>query len=70
MHFVSKDADLLRRTVSAVEGLAELGRAGAVPWVFRSVMFTSQFVSPALECDGKKRRPRPGTTYGFSKNAV
>lgn len=69
-HFVSKDDELLRRAVSVVERLVEQGRAGNDSWVFSSELFNAQFVSPARERDGKKRKPRPGTTYGFSKNAI
>lgn len=69
-YFVAKDSELLRRTVATVERLAEQNRAGISAWAFSSQPYNGQFVSPARERDGKKRKPRPGTTYGFSKNAV
>lgn len=69
-YFVAKDSELLRRTVATVERLAEQNRAGIAAWAFSSRPYNGQFVSPARERDGKIRKPRPGTTYGFSKNAV
>lgn len=69
-YFVAKDAELLHRTVATVERLAEQNRSGIAAWAFSSQPYNGQFVSPARERDGKKRKPRPGTTYGFSKNAV
>lgn len=67
-HFVTSDAELLSRAVNAVEHLSEQSRNRV--WAFRSERFFSQFISPAREQDGKKRNPRLGTTYGFSKNAI
>ncbi|WP_409322636.1 DUF5623 domain-containing protein [Pseudomonas putida] len=69
-HFVSQDAELLHRAVTVVERLAEQSVACTTLWVFSTRPYNAQFVSPARERDGKKRKPRPGTTYGFSKNAV
>lgn len=65
-HFVGTDADLLARVVSTVEKLG--GQSDA--WSIRSESFNTQFVSPVRELSGKKRKPRPGTTYGYSRNAV
>lgn len=39
-------------------------------WQGTTADYWSQFVSPAREAAGAKRKPRPGTTYGFSKNAI
>jgi hypothetical protein len=69
-YFVAKDADLLHRTVATVERLAEENGSGIAAWAFSSQPYNGQFVSPARERDGKKRKPRPGTTYSFSQNAV
>ncbi|WP_454868478.1 DUF5623 domain-containing protein [Pseudomonas farris] len=69
-HFVSNDVELLMSTVEVVERLSELARTGAYAWAFLSGQFHGQFVSPARDQDGKKRKPRLGTTYGFSKNAI
>lgn len=66
-HFVSRDVGLLNRVVTTVE---RLSANEADTWVFQSANFGSQFLSPARAESGKKRKPRPGTTYGFSKNAV
>ncbi|POA17267.1 DUF5623 domain-containing protein [Pseudomonas sp. FW300-N1A1] len=66
-HFVSRDVGLLNRVVATAE---RLSANAADSWVFQSANFSSQFVSPARAESGKKRKPRPGTTYGFSKNAV
>lgn len=60
-YFVAKDADLLHRTVATVERLAEQNRSGIAAWAFSSQPYNGQFVSPARERDGKKRKPRPGT---------
>ncbi|THF34458.1 hypothetical protein E5170_09355 [Pseudomonas atacamensis] len=69
-YFVTNSAELLRRVVSSVEGLAEQNRTGIASSAFSSQPHNGQFISPARERDGKKRKPRPGTTFGFSKNAV
>ncbi|MFJ4392470.1 DUF5623 domain-containing protein [Pseudomonas soli] len=65
-HFVGSNTELLARVVSTVEKL------GSYPdeWSIRSEPFNTQFVSPDREISGKKRKPRLGTTYGYSKNAV
>lgn len=69
-HFVSNNVELLRSTVEIVERLSGQARTGDYAWTFLSEQFYGQFVSPAREHDGKKRKPRLGTTYGFSKNAI
>ena len=66
-HFLSRDVALINHVVATVERLST-NKADA--WVFQSANFSSQFVSPARAESGKKRKPRPGTTYGFSKNAI
>lgn len=65
-HFVTSDADLLARMVQAVEKLPGQPES----WAFRSEAFNTQYVSPAREQSGKKRKSRPGTTPGYSKNAI
>lgn len=68
-YLVAKDGELLERVKGIVERTAKqtlVGAEGFLP----SEAFHSQFVSPAREMDGKKRKPRLGTTYGYSKNAV
>lgn len=66
-HFLGHNADLLNRVIVTVE---RLGAKEATAWDFQSANFSSQFVSPARAESGRKRKPRPGTTYGFSKNAI
>ncbi|EPA96849.1 DUF5623 domain-containing protein [Pseudomonas sp. G5(2012)] len=66
-HLLGHDVDLINRVVATVEHLS-LGEAST--WAFQSENFSSQFVSPARAQSGKKRKPRPGTTYGSSKNAI
>lgn len=65
-HFVTSDADLLALVVRAVEKLP--GQLES--WTFRSEAFNTQYVSPAREQSGKKRKHRPGTIPGYSKNAI
>ncbi|MNH34254.1 hypothetical protein D3C79_948340 [compost metagenome] len=67
-YMVTKDAQLLSRVVSVVEHLQSQSMDSRLE--FQSESFYIQFVSPARSLEGKKRKPRPGTTYGFSKNAV
>lgn len=66
-HLLAHNVDLLDRAIFTVE---RFGANEATAWDFESANFSSQFVSPARAKSGKKRKPRPGTTYGFSKNAV
>lgn len=66
-HFLGRDVDLINRVVATVERLTS---GGAETWAFQSESFSGRFVSPARAQSGRKRKPRPGTTYGFSKNAV
>ncbi|WP_409264906.1 DUF5623 domain-containing protein [Pseudomonas sp. KCJK9000] len=64
--FVTSDVGLLNRTISAVGKLAEQSDA----WGYRSEPFNTQYVSPARQQSGKRRKPRLGTTYVYSKNAI
>lgn len=67
---ISGDEGLLNRIVTTVEHLREQARNASSGWSFKSEGFYSQFVSPGRRQSGKVRKPRLGTTYGFSKNAV
>ncbi|MBT2298216.1 DUF5623 domain-containing protein [Pseudomonas fluorescens] len=65
-HFVTSDSDLLVRMVGTVEKIPVLSNALS----FRSEPFNTQFLSPAREQSGRRRKPRPGTSFGYSKNAI
>lgn len=70
-HFVGQDSDWLSELTSIVEKLpapqittvtqeGEKSRFG----------YYARFASPATEASGRKRKPRLGTTYGYSKGAT
>ncbi|KWS27003.1 DUF5623 domain-containing protein [Pseudomonas syringae] len=67
---ISADEGLLNRAVTTVERLHEQSLNASQEWSFQSGGFYSQFASPGRQQSGKARKPRLGTTYGFSKNAV
>ena len=71
-HLVSPSEDLLRRTAAALEALSPVAvlPSNVQPWVGTSEPYNARFISPARMASGVARRPRPGTTYGFSKGAV
>lgn len=65
-YFVGSNTDLLARVVNTVEKLGGFPDA----WTIRSEPFNTQFLSPERQISGKKRKPRPGTTFGYSMNAI
>ena len=69
-HILSNNIDLLQKTFAVVERLSENTLKKDGQWALLTQEYYSQFVSPARKSTAKKRKPRPGTTYGFSKNAV
>jgi len=71
-HLISSDGELLHRVASSVEALDPIAAvpSDTQPWDGTSASYTSQFVSPAREASGVARKPRPGTTYGYSKGAI
>lgn len=69
-HVLTNDADLLSRVICAVERLSDSALKVAGQWCFQTDSYYGQFVSPARKAEGKKRKPRPGTTYRSSTNAV
>lgn len=69
-HILSNNPDLLHKIFAVVEGLSENALQKDGQWAILAQKYYSQFVSPARQSTSKKRKPRPGTTYGYSKNAV
>ena len=69
-HLIAADKALLDHVVERVESLPPIFTREAVGWPGSTDTYWSQFVSPARQIAGTKRKPRPGTTYGNSKNAV
>ena len=69
-HMLASNPDFLRQTLIAVEGLSDNTLKKFDEWVVLSQQYNSQFISPIRHLEGKQRRPRLGTTYSYSKNAV
>lgn len=69
-HILTSTPVLLLRIVGVLERLSDNMLKKDDQWVMQSQQYCSQFVSPARQSEGKKRKPRPGTTYGYRKNAV
>lgn len=73
-HFISSNPDLLSRIVDVVESLPVVTPIDDESWPGLVDDYYSQFVSPARAASGAasgtQRKPRPGTTYGYRKNAV
>lgn len=70
-HFIARDPDLLSRVATIVEALSAISTAtDDESWTGQCDDYYSQFVSPERAASGVQRKPRPGTTYGYSKNAV
>lgn len=70
-HFVGQDSDWLSELTSIVEKLpvpqiTRVTREGDKP----NFGYYARFASPATEASGRKRKPRLGTTYGYSKGAT
>ncbi|WP_070886934.1 DUF5623 domain-containing protein [Pseudomonas argentinensis] len=70
-HFVGQDGDWLSELTSIVEKLpapqiTTVTREGDKP----GFGYYARFASPATEASGRKRKPRLGTTYGYSKGAT
>jgi len=62
--------DLLHKMVRVVEKLSDDALKLEGEWRIQTDSYYDQFVSPARKSEGKKRKPRPGTTYRVSNNAV
>lgn len=69
-HLISADTELLDQIARTVEALPTDSSSTLREWQGISGDYFSQFVSPARQAAGAKRKPRPGTTYGWSKNAI
>ncbi|MFC5694875.1 DUF5623 domain-containing protein [Pseudomonas sp. GCM10022186] len=69
-HLIAADRALLDQVVGVVESLPSVVAGDLVEWAGVTQEYWSQFVSPARQAAGTKRKPRLGTTYGTSKNAV
>lgn len=69
-HLISADKELLDQVVMMVEALPTVVSRSSHEWQGISDDYFSQFVSPARQAAGTKRKPRLGTTYGWSKNAI
>lgn len=69
-HMLTNNPDLLNKMVGVVEKLSDDALKLEGEWRIQADSYYSQFVSPARKSEGKKRKPRPGTTYRASRNAV
>ncbi|CDM47911.1 hypothetical protein APA66_27395 [Pseudomonas aeruginosa] len=61
---------LLDQVVHIVESLPALMPGDLQEWPWITGSYWSLFVSPGRKASGLKRKPRAGTTYGWSKNAT
>ncbi|MEL7936417.1 DUF5623 domain-containing protein [Pseudomonas delhiensis] len=68
-HLTAANQTLLNQVISTVQALPPVIEGDWQQWPWISDGYTSQFISPAREASGNKRKPRAGTTYGWSKNA-
>jgi hypothetical protein len=69
-HMLTNNPDLLHKMVRVVEKLSDDALKLEGEWRIQTDSYYDQFVSPARKSEGKKRKPRPGTTYRVSNNAV
>ncbi|QQE90096.1 DUF5623 domain-containing protein [Azotobacter chroococcum] len=69
-HLISADKQLLEQVVMVIEAMPEVVSRNPDKWQGSTDVYWSQFVSPARQAAGTKRKPRPGTTYGWSKSAI
>ncbi|HBO2177309.1 TPA: DUF5623 domain-containing protein [Pseudomonas aeruginosa] len=69
-HLICADQALLQQLVKTIEAMPNVVSLDLDEWQGSTADYRSQFVSPAREAAGAKRKPRPGTTYGSSKNAI
>lgn len=69
-HLIAADRALLEQVVLITQSLPPLVNDDLAEWSGVTEPYWSQFVSPARQAAGTKRKPRLGTTYGVSKNAV
>lgn len=68
-HFTTPNPALLNQVVSAVQTLRPVIEGPWEQWPWICGDYSSQFISPAQEASGRKRKPRPGSFRGRSKNA-
>lgn len=69
-HILTGNLNLLNQTVTTVERMSDAVLKQNNEWVIQTDVYQAQFISPARKLEGKKRKPRLGTTYGSSKNAI
>lgn len=69
-HLIAADRALLEQVVLVIQSLPAVVKGGLAEWLEGTKPYWSQFVSPARQASGTKRKPRLGTTYGTSKNAI
>lgn len=70
-HFVGHDSDWLAELTSIVEKLPAPQITTVTQEGDKSrFSYYARFASPATEASGRKRKPRLGTTYGYSKGAT
>lgn len=68
-HLTAANQTLLNQVISIVQALPSVIEGDWQQWPWISDGYSSQFISPARKASGNKRKPRAGTTYGWSKNA-
>jgi len=67
-HFISNDSQLLERIADDLAKVQVLGEPEI--WPHDTGMYNDDFVSPKRQSDGKKRRGRPGPSYGDHNGAT
>ena len=69
-HLISTNKQLLKEIGTVIESMPKLIPQSLNDWQGSTSDYTQQFSSPARQAAGIKRKPRPGTSYGSSKNAI
>lgn len=69
-HLLTNNPDLLNKMVGVVKNLSDDVLKLEGEWRIQTDSYYSQFVSPSRKSEGKKRKPRLGTTYRASIGAV
>ena len=69
-HMLTNNPELLNKMVGVVENLSDGALKIEGEWRLQTDSYYGQFVSPARKSEGKKRKPRLGTTYRASSGAI
>ncbi|TLX70076.1 hypothetical protein FAS41_29160 [Pseudomonas nicosulfuronedens] len=69
-HLTTANPSLLHQLKLTLEALPPVISGDWPHWPWVSGDYWAQFISPSRSAAGGKRKPRAGTTYGWSKNAI